>query len=178
MPTYFAFLRAVNLGSRRRFPKDDIRRVVEAAGFANVATYIHTGNVRFITSMRSRTRIEAALEAAFLTDRGFEVPTIVYSTSEFARISADATALATEHPNAERRYVDLLRSEPPAYAATRIEAASTDDIRLIVRGRAVHSLFGPGANLFGAAYPAIAELLGTATNRNAKVIAAITERWC
>ncbi|WP_282449175.1 DUF1697 domain-containing protein [Microbacterium kunmingense] len=70
VPTYLAFLRAVNLGAKRVFPKDDIRRVVEGVGFTAVETYINTGNVRFRTSMRSRARIESALEAAFAAPIG------------------------------------------------------------------------------------------------------------
>ncbi|WP_052327756.1 DUF1697 domain-containing protein [Serinicoccus marinus] len=72
MATHVAFLRAINLGARRQFPKDDILRVTEEAGFQSVATYINTGNVRLETRRRSRARIEARLEAAYLADRGFE----------------------------------------------------------------------------------------------------------
>lgn len=79
MATYVAFLRAINLGAKRKFPKDAIVAAVEAAGFTEVETYINTGNVRFDTTMRSRAKIEAALEEAFLADRGFEVPTIVFT---------------------------------------------------------------------------------------------------
>src|SRR3546814_2148662 len=82
MPSYVAFLRAINLGAKRKFPKDDPRSAVESAGFTDVETHINTGNVRLSTAMRSRERIEAKLEAAFLADRGFEVPTIVFSTRD------------------------------------------------------------------------------------------------
>ena len=44
--TYIAFLRAINLGAKRKFPKDAIRAAVEAAGGDRVETYINTGNVR------------------------------------------------------------------------------------------------------------------------------------
>src|SRR4051794_20858140 len=45
MPTYVAFLRAINLGATRKFPKDAIRAATEAAGGSGVETYINTGNV-------------------------------------------------------------------------------------------------------------------------------------
>lgn len=78
MATYIGFLRAVNLGATRKFPKGDIARCTLAAGFAGGETHINTGNVRIVTTMRSRARIESALEAAYREDRGFEVPTIVF----------------------------------------------------------------------------------------------------
>src|SRR3990170_2320186 len=77
MPTYVAFLRAINLGATRKFPKADIVSATEAAGGTDVATYINTGNVRLSSTMRSRGRVEAALEQAYAAERGFPVPTIV-----------------------------------------------------------------------------------------------------
>src|SRR3546814_11352847 len=107
MPSYVAFLRAINLGAKRKFPKDDPRSAVESAGFSDVETHINTGNVRLSTAMRSRERIEAKLEAAFLADRGFEVPTIVFSTTELAAVARDAEELTS--PELARHYIWLLK---------------------------------------------------------------------
>ena len=57
MPTYVAFLRAINLGPTRKFPKADIVAAVEAAGGEDVATYINTGNVRVTLPLRSRAKV-------------------------------------------------------------------------------------------------------------------------
>ena len=54
MTTYVAFLRAINLGAKRKFPKEAIRAAVEAAGMTEVETYINTGNVRFASTLRAR----------------------------------------------------------------------------------------------------------------------------
>ena len=112
MATYIAFLRAINLGPTRKFPKDAIKAAVEAAGGDRVETYINTGNVRLDSSMRSRARLEAALEEAFLADRGFEVPTIVFTPAELREIAEDAKRFADGHEG--RHYVSLLKEEPPA----------------------------------------------------------------
>ena len=88
MPTYVAFLRAINLGANRKFAKDDIRRAVESVGFTDVETHINTGNVRFTTPMRSRAKIEKVLEDAFAADRGFDVPTMVFTAAEVAELRA------------------------------------------------------------------------------------------
>ncbi len=89
MPTYAAFLRAINLGAVRKFPKDAIKAAVESAGMTDVETYINTGNVRFTTSMRSRAKIETALEKAFRADRDFEVPTFVFTPAELVADRGD-----------------------------------------------------------------------------------------
>ena len=94
VPTYVAFLRAINLGPNRKFAKAAIVEAVEECGFTDVETYINTGNVRFTTSMRSRAKVEQALEKAFRKHAGFEVPTIVFTTAELRQIAADAVEMA------------------------------------------------------------------------------------
>ena len=98
MPTYVAFLRAINLGATRKFPKDAIKAAAEKAGFTDVETYINTGNLRVTTRMRSRAKVEAALEKAFLEDRGFEVPTIAFTRPRSRPSPRRPTEFAKDHP--------------------------------------------------------------------------------
>jgi uncharacterized protein (DUF1697 family) len=178
VPTYLAFLRAINLGAKRVFPKDDIRRAVEGAVFEDVATHLNTGNVRFTSPMRSRERIEAALEREFLADRGFEVPAIVFSATEFAALAAEARDLSAVRPGLARHYIYLMKDEPTAEVAARVEATSGPLGEMVVRGRAAHALLGPGYE-DGTVDPLrAAKLLGVATNRNLSVVSGLAERWC
>ena len=114
MPTYVAFLRAINLGPNRKFAKAQIVEAVEDCGFTDVETYINTGNVRFDRSMRSRAKVEEALEKAFRKHAGFEVPTIVFTPAELKEIAADAVEVAKEHHNTGAHYVSLLKEKPKA----------------------------------------------------------------
>lgn len=176
MTTYLAFLRAINLGKARKFPKDDIRRAVESVGFADVETYINTGNVRFTSSMRSRERIEERLEAAFLADRGFDVPTVVYSAAEFAELAREARSLTSDA--LARHYVYLLKDEPTDAVRSSIEDTSGPLGDMVVRGRAAHALLRPGY-ADGVVDPLhAAKLLGVATSRNVTVVAALAQKWC
>lgn len=178
MPTYVAFLRAINLGAKRVFPKGDIKRVVEDAGFTDVETHINTGNVRLSTPMRSRAKIEAALEKAFAADRGFEVPTIVFTTAELAAIAGEARELSEARPGLARHYVYLMKDEIPDETLVRIASLASDAGEIVVRGRAAHALLGPGYQTGSVDPLNAAKLLGVATNRNLNVITAIAEKWC
>ena len=110
MATYIGFLRAINLGATRKFPKASIIEAVEAAGFTDVETYINTGNVRFDTTLRSRGKIEAALEEAFEAEAGFAVPTIVFTQKELREIAEHAASFG----HSGRHYVSLLKETPSA----------------------------------------------------------------
>lgn len=179
MPTYVAFLRAINLGAKRKFPKDAIRAAVEGIGFTGVETHINTGNVRLDSRMRSRARIEAALEEAFLADRGFEVPTMVFTTDEVAAIAEEVDELAAEYFVPAAHYVTLFKEPPTASAVAALDALSFDGEVARVRGRVAHLLLKePGQLgsrlLHSKAFPA----LGIGTARNATVIRAIAAKWC
>jgi uncharacterized protein (DUF1697 family) len=175
MATHIGFLRAINLGATRKFPKDAIVAAVEAAGFTDAETYINTGNVRFDTTMRSRTRIEAALETAFRADRGFDVPTIVFTRAELRAIAADAERFADGHTG--RHYVSLLKHEPTAAQVAAVEAAGSAGEVAKVGGRAVHLLLGENYHEATLTNAAIEKHLGVATNRNLTVIRELAQRW-
>ena len=123
MPTYVAFLRAINLGPNRKFAKAAIVEAVEECGFTDVETYINTGNVRFTTSLRSRAKVEQALEKAFREHAGFEVPTIVFT---HGRAEADRGRRRGGRRDCDRdtgaHYVSLLKEKPkpPTWRSSRL----------------------------------------------------------
>ena len=174
MPTYVAFLRAINLGRTRKFPKADIITATQASGGTDVATHINTGNVLLTSSLRSRAKVEAALEAAYEADRGFVVPTIVFTPAELRQIGADADELGHDG----RHYVSLLKDTPTAAATKVIEGAGGDGERAVVRGRAVHLLIDGDYHSASLTNAEVEKALGVATNRNITVIRALVEKWC
>ncbi|GAW50066.1 MULTISPECIES: DUF1697 domain-containing protein [unclassified Nocardioides] len=174
MATYIAFLRAINLGAKRKFPKDAIRAAVEEAGFTEVETYINTGNVRLESALRSRAKVEAALEKAFADDRGFEVPTIVFTPKELRAIADEAESFG----HGGRHYVSLLKNPPTAAAIKAVEAAGSADEVARVGGRAVHLLLGANYHEAKLTNAVIEKHLGVATNRNLTVIRKLATTWC
>ncbi|MGH3360906.1 MAG: DUF1697 domain-containing protein [Nocardioides sp.] len=177
MPTHIAFLRAINLGAKRKFPKDAIRSAAEGAGFTDVETYINTGNVRVTTTLRSRAKVEAALEEAFLADRGFEVPTIVFTPAELVAIASYADDLWAEYDEPGAHYVTLLKQPPSGAAVAAVETAGLGGELCRVRDRAAHVLlpksFHENRLMNGKAFAA----LGVGTARNVTVIRELARRW-
>ncbi len=176
MTTTVAFLRAINLGSQRKFAKADIVAATEAAGFTDVATHLNTGNVRFETRMRSRARIEAALESAYVERAGFEVPTIVLTAAELRQVLADADAMDAD-PDATH-YVSLLKDEPGAALAAEFEALADEATAVRVNGRAVHLVMADPYHSARLTNAQVEKRLGVATNRNLRVLRAMVEKWC
>jgi uncharacterized protein (DUF1697 family) len=174
MATWIGFLRAINLGAKREFPKGDIVAAVEAAGFTDVETYINTGNVRFTTTLRSRAKIETTLEKAFFAQAGFEVPTICFTPAELRAIAEEAASFGHDG----RHYVSLLKEPPPAAAVRALEDTSTAEEVAKVGGRAVHLMLGENYHEARLTNAAVERHLGVATNRNLNVVRTLAEKWC
>ncbi len=174
MPTYIAFLRAINVG-KRMFAKDAIVRACEAAGCTDVETYINTGNVRVTSPLRSRAKVEEALEQAFEAEAGFDVPTIVVTPKELSAIAEDADELGRGHPGLH--YVSLLKEPPAAAAVTRLHGAGKEGESAEVRGRGVHLLLGEDYHSAKLTNAVVERHLGVATNRNLRVIRTLAAKW-
>lgn len=176
MSTWIGFLRAVNLGARRKFPAAEVRTCVEALGFTDVATHINTGNVRFSTTMHSRERITERLEAAFAADRGFDVPVVLLTPAELQEVVDSLDEVAAGHDGAH--YVSLLRAKPGADAVAALEGLEFPGERVMVRGRTAHTLMGPDVHRSKLSNGLVERHAGTATSRNRTVLAAIAGKWC
>lgn len=87
MTRYFAFLRALNVGGNHIIKMEDLRAMFGAWGFANVNTYIASGNVIFDTSLDDAATVEADVEARLKGALGYEVKTFLRSTAELAQIA-------------------------------------------------------------------------------------------
>lgn len=178
MPTHLGFLRAVNIG-KRPFKTADLRAALTAAGYGDVDTYIQTGNIRVTSPLRSRAKVEAGLEAVFLADRGFEVPTIVFSPAEIAAVAADVTAMDFVRPKGEGgHYVNLMKEPIPEDLFAELVELTPKEIELHSRDRALHLLFHVGFGNAPSTPARAGRIMGVSTNRSGKVIREIAERWC
>jgi uncharacterized protein (DUF1697 family) len=174
MPTYIAFLRAINIG-KRTFSKEAIVAACEAAGCTDVETYINTGNVRVTTALRSRAKVERTLEAAFEDAAGFEIPTIVLTPKELRAVAAYAEEVGREHQGLH--YVSLLKDAPTAAAVKKLDGAGKDGERAEVDGRGVHLLLGKDYHSAKLTNAIVEKHLGVATNRNLKVVRTLADKW-
>ena len=158
MPRYVAFLRAVNVGGTGKLPMADLRDICAKLGFADVKTYIASGNVVFDWS-GDADAAASALEAALLAYAGKPVGVMVRTGAEMARIVAD-----TPFPDApgNKVVVMLLKAPPPADMMAGVKGQKDEVIVPGTREIYVHYPDGQGPSKLVIA--AAAE--GTARNFN------------
>jgi uncharacterized protein (DUF1697 family) len=175
MPTHVAFLRAVNLGKKRRLPMAQVKECLTEAGFTGVETYLATGNVRLEARQRSRSAVEQAVERALSASAGFDVPTIVLSPLELASVLEESVGLGV---SAVRRYVTFLRDEPPAALAAELDGWDASGEGARVLGRAVYWWIDHPNAVATMSNARVEKQLGTATTRDIKVVTTLVDRWC
>jgi uncharacterized protein (DUF1697 family) len=180
MPTYVAFLRAINLGKNRKVPMADLRTCLTDAGCEDVETHIQTGNVRLRTSLRSAAKVEAQLEGLLADRFGFEIPSIVFTPAQLAQVYDDAMSSTPPQGNAhgELRYVALFKQgeAPTGEQARAIAAWDEPGEAGLVIGRAVH-IWIDKASQSARFFNAFKKPLDPGTNRNLTVVSALAAKW-
>jgi uncharacterized protein (DUF1697 family) len=178
VPTYVAFLRAINLGARRKFPKDAIKAATEAAGGIDVETYINTGNVRLTHAARSVAKVQAALEEAYAAEAGFDVPTVVFTAGDLAALTARGEELHAEHDPGGQHYVTLFPAAPDAAAVAAAHALEHAGETVVVDGRAAYVLLDGDIHTSRLLSSKEFTALGQGTARTIKVLRTVTAKWC
>jgi uncharacterized protein (DUF1697 family) len=85
MTQYFAFLRRINLGNRR-IKMDRLKAVFEELGYANVSTFIASGNVIFESKAKDAAKLETQIEKHLAESLGYEVETFLRTAAEIAAL--------------------------------------------------------------------------------------------
>jgi uncharacterized protein (DUF1697 family) len=89
MPRYVALLRGINVGRRNRVAMADLRRLTEALGHSEVATYIQSGNVLFSSPDTDCGRLADALEREIAGSLAVRPAVVVLSGADLAQVIAD-----------------------------------------------------------------------------------------
>ncbi len=137
MPVWISLLRAVNLGARNQVNMPRLRSTLETAGFADVRTYVQSGNVVTRSVHRNPDRVAEDVRRVVLDEFGLDVPVIVRSPGQLREVLAWCPFLedAAERPTSV--HVVHLSQKPEADRVARLLAEDWTPDRVAVREREV-----------------------------------------
>jgi uncharacterized protein (DUF1697 family) len=170
MARYVALLQGINVGRNRRIAMADLKALVEGLGYDDVKTHLNSGNVVFTAGDRANAALARDIEDAIRERLGLDVPVVVRSGAELARIVANNPfhEAAADHTTL---HVAFLGAEPdPERVAALAEVDRGDDDYRVIGADAY--LFYPH-KLTGATFmPAgLGKALGVvATSRNWRTV--------
>lgn len=158
MTSYVALLRAVNVSGTGKLPMSELKRIGEECGFANVRTFIASGNLLFdsdLAEAAAQARIEAKLEAYFAK----AVPVFLRTAAELAATAA-ANPFNDDKPS--RVMAHFIADEPNV--AMLAEARDVAGERMALGPRSIFVSYGEGIGKSKLKLPAVRH--GTARNMN------------
>jgi uncharacterized protein (DUF1697 family) len=136
-------LRGINVGPRKRVSMPDLRELLTEAGFADVQTYVQSGNV--VLSGRASPANVASKAEKLIADRfGFDVDVIVRTADELAEVVA-CNPLGEVALDPKRYQVGFLDDEPDPEVVARVADLAAGGEQVVVVGREVYSWHPAGA---------------------------------
>jgi uncharacterized protein (DUF1697 family) len=130
-------LRGINLGPNRRVPMAELRALLREAGYADVRTYVQSGNVVLESTAKPA---ELEREAAVLIAErfGFDVPVVVRTRRELAAV-VKLDPLGDVVNNPKRYQVSFLSAKPDAAVVKTLQGAAIGDERVVCHGREIYA---------------------------------------
>jgi uncharacterized protein (DUF1697 family) len=173
VPRHVVLLRGVNLGPRNRIGMADLRAALADAGFADVKTYLQSGNV--VLSSKKRPDTVARECSQLVADRfAHDVAVVVRTRGELADVVARDPLRKTSDP--KRYQVTFLSKEPSAEIVDELAALAVDGEKLAHVGRELYAWHPHGVGRSKLAAALAGKRLGvTGTSRNWATVKSLLE---
>jgi uncharacterized protein (DUF1697 family) len=163
---YAALLRGINVGGNKKIAMTELRVVLTGLGYADVSTYLQSGNAVFTAPRRSAQALARTLEGSIADTFGMKVSVVIRTSEELSGV-LDRNPLPGEPENPSRFFVAFLSAAPAAERTSEIEAESFGADRIWVRGSEAYLWCPRGAGDTLLTNSLIEKRLGvTATSRN------------
>ena len=121
---YALLLRGINLGRTRRVPMADLRALLTAEGYRDVATLLQSGNAVLEADVAAPAALAEALEVAIAARFGFPVDVVLRTRAEVAAV-VERNPFADVADNGSRYFVSFLGA--PLSAAERTDLTARLD---------------------------------------------------
>jgi uncharacterized protein (DUF1697 family) len=167
-------LRGINLGARNRVAMPALRELLAEAGFADVETYLQSGNV-VLCSGRSPARLAKECERQIEEGFGLQIPVIVRTGEELAEIvRRDPLGKLASEP--KRYEVTFCATKPDAKVVRELEAKASGSERVEAIGRELYAWHPAGVGRSKLALALAGKGLGvSATARNWTTVTKLLE---
>lgn len=164
---YIVLLRGINVGGHNKVPMAELRSALTEAGFADVATYIQSGNIvvtadNGVGEAGIVTSVEKLMTDAF----GLDIPVVARDAEEWAAVVAD-NPFPDRVDEPKLLHVYFCDSAPSVEDLKKMDDPRFDQDELQTVGRHVYVFYANGAARSKLTTNELEKRLGvTATGRN------------
>jgi uncharacterized protein (DUF1697 family) len=162
---FVALFSGINVGGNRIVKMAELKAFFESLGFAEVATYVQSGNVVFRAKKGDGAALTKEIEAAFEKKWGFNSRIMVRDAGWFERLVKDNPYPEVGGEPA-KLHAYALEREPTEEEAKRLADKCTGPERFEIKGDVLylHAPDGLGKSVFANLIPRTLKVPGTARN--------------
>jgi uncharacterized protein (DUF1697 family) len=113
MERYVAFLRGINVSGQKIIKMETLRAVLAGAGFAEVKTYIQSGNVLFDSETHDTHLISSLIENLIEESFGFRTDVILRKYSEIKALADSPLFIKLKMDEGTKYYITFLKEKYP-----------------------------------------------------------------
>src|SRR4051812_14026598 len=121
MATCVALLRGVNVGGKT-LKMEALRTGLEELGFADIRTYVQSGNVVFVSPETSAARLSKKIEDRILDEFGLAVSVLVKTAKEMKQIVKENPFLKDKAIDESKLHVTFLSDIPKGPTVEKLKA--------------------------------------------------------
>lgn len=132
MKTHLALLRGINVSGHKMINMVALKKALEGIGFANVVTYIQSGNVFVDTEEENPAKVGFLIKQMIFKEFGHDVPVIVIGQYDLQACLDRNLFLNAEGVDLKKLYVSFISSELPENMITQLNLnfIKPDEIQL------------------------------------------------
>lgn len=136
--TYVALLRGINLSGHKIVKMDQLRKAFEELGFADVKTYIQSGNVVFKATGPAPANLAKQIEEKVLRQFGFPVPVVVKTADEIAQVVRNNPLVKEKGIDISRLHVTFLSCAPEKSTLKMLDTIPAGQDQFRCSGQAIY----------------------------------------
>lgn len=175
MTRYLALLRGINVGTAKQVSMAELRTLAAGLGYADVRTYLRSGNVLLTSDTATADEVATQLAKAIADEFSMTVSVVVRTRAELAAVVA-ANPLGEVATDPSRSVVVFLSGPPDTAGLAGLLAVDVAPEQIVADGRELY-LWCPNGQADGAATKALtkAKLGVTVTARNWRTVTTLLE---
>lgn len=136
--TYIALLRGINVGGHKIVKMDRLRKAFQELGFADVATYVQSGNVVFKSPKKASADLSRKIEEMLLRRFSMSVPVIVRTAEEIGEVLTNNPFLKERDTDVAGLHVTFLSLTPQKAAIKGLDAIAAGPDRFHCHGQEIY----------------------------------------
>jgi uncharacterized protein (DUF1697 family) len=123
MKTHIALIRGINVSGQKLIKMAELKSFLLKSGFADVETYIQSGNILFTSKGKSNSRLAQEMSGTIKRKYGFEVEVLVYTIAQWETI-VSANPYYNSGRDHEWLYFTMLQEVPKVELVEKLKSVS------------------------------------------------------